>query len=207
MKVTISKFQELYRISLMELSDLEKSSLFVQALTGYSLDKVDAMDIKSYEKLCNKVAKSFNAFSGKIEKGSPKKWVKANGRIYTIEYDINKMDSGKYVEMASFSQDMIGNLHKIIATMSTPIRFGIKGIVKVERDHEEIANDMLDLDFETGYKMSVFFCEVSKDSIKTLPSYLSNQEEMLVAVHLKDSSRHLDGYIMPNWLQNLKVSV
>lgn len=204
MKVTISKFQELYRISLMELTDIEKSSLFVQALTGYSADKVDKMDIRSFEKLCKKVDKTSNILTDKIKTGKPKKWVWANGRLYFLSYDITKMDAGKYIEIATFSQDVIGNLHKIIATMSTPCKLGLKGIVKVDRDHDEIANDMLELEFEIAYQMSVFFCTLFRNSMISIASSLSQEEWKLVEVHLKDFLRHSDGYIMPNWSLSLR---
>lgn len=204
MKVTVSKFQELYQISLMELTDLEKSTLFVQALTGLSPEKVDSMNVRKFEKVCAKVTKSFNSLTEKIKGGKPKNWIWANGRLYFLSYDITKMNAGDYVEIAAFGQDVIGNLHKILATMATPCKLGLKGIVKVERDHEDISNDMLELDFETAYQMSVFFCAVFKNSINSILSSLSQEDWKLAEAPLKDFLRVSDGYTMPNWYLNLR---
>ena len=46
MKVTISKFQELYKISLMEINEAEKSALLVQEFTGLTEEQVNKMPLK-----------------------------------------------------------------------------------------------------------------------------------------------------------------
>jgi hypothetical protein len=55
MKVTISKFQELYKISLMDINEAEKSALLVQEFTGLSDAQVDKMPLKKFNKLCKSI--------------------------------------------------------------------------------------------------------------------------------------------------------
>jgi hypothetical protein len=203
--MTIEKFQQLYSVSLMDATDLEKSSLYVQIMTGYSAEKVDAMSMKSFEKVCSKVAKSFESLSVKMIKSKPRSYVRANGRLYHLTHDVLKMDAGKYVEAATFSEDIIMNLHKIMATMATPIKLGWKGVVKTERDHEFIALDMLKLEFDVAYQSAVFFCKLFDSLIKSLQPFLNSQEVEQVDQQRKDFLQRLDGFTMPNWYLNSRL--
>jgi hypothetical protein len=203
--MTIEKFQQLYSVSLMETTDLEKSSLYVQIMTGYSAEKVDAMSMKSFEKVCSKVAKTFESLSVKMIKSKPKQFVRANGRMYHLTYDVTKMNAGKYVEAATFGADIIMNLHKIMATMATPIKLGWKGVIKTERDHEFIALDMLKLEFDVAYQSAVFFCKLFDSLMKSLQPFLSSQEQEQVDQQRKDFLQRLDGFITPNWYLSSKL--
>ena len=140
MKVSIATFQDLYKISMYNTNEIDRASLLVQALTGKSEHEINRMNIKKFNKLCNNINENFELLNKKMNESKPKQIVKANGRYYWLNYDLSKKpnNAAKYVEVATFSDNIIVNLHKIMATMATPLKLSWKGMVKVEREHEDI---------------------------------------------------------------------
>lgn len=211
MKVSIATFQNLYKISMYNANEIDRASLLVQALTGKSEHEINRMNIKKFNKLCNNINEKFELLNKKMNESKPKQIVKANGRYYWLNYDLSKKpnNAAKYVEVATFSDDIIGNLHKIMATMATPLKLSWKGMVKVEREHEDIANDMLHLDFNVAYHAAVFFWAVFSKSITSMKDYLENQtvKKKELTDILKRFQEHSDGFTNAKWYQNLKVSV
>jgi len=207
MKLSIKKFQELYKISLMDIDELEKSSLLVQSFTGLSIERINKMSIKRFNKLCEIVNKQFEVLNKNMQNDKPKNMVYVNGCFYKINYDLRKKpnNSGTYVELATFSEDIIGNLHKIMASMVTPLKLTWKGLK--EKDHERVAEDMLELDFNVAYHCCVFFWAVFTRSIVDSKDYLMTQttQKELLATELMNFKNHLDGFTTAKWLQNLKV--
>jgi len=207
MRMTIKKFQELYKISLMDIDELEKSSLLVQSFTGLSIDKINKMNIKRFNKLCEIVNKQFEVLNKNMQNDKPKNMVYVNGCFYKINYDLRKKpnNSGTYVELATFSEDIVGNLHKIMASMVTPLKLTWKGLK--EKDHERVAEDMLELDFNVAYHCCVFFWAVFTRSIVDSKDYLMTQttQKELLETELMNFKNHLDGFTTVKWLQNLKV--
>lgn len=212
MKLTIKQFQQINNINKFEIDDLDKSIMFVQVLTGKSEFEVNQMKVKKFNKLCADVLKAFESMMVDLKKDKPKNLIKANGTWYWINYDIAKLDAGRYVETATFGVDLLDNLHKLMATMVVPMKWSWKGLKHVEYDamnHEKIAEDMLQADFTHCYHAAVFFYALFKNSIISLESYLESQtqkkEELKRAMmNFKNLS---DGFTMPNWYQNLKISV
>jgi hypothetical protein len=207
MKLSIKKFQELYKISLMDIDELEKSSLLVQSFTGLSIEKINKMNIKRFNKLCEIVNKQFEVLNKNMQNDKPKNMVYVNGCFYKLNYDLRKKpnNSGTYVELATFSDDIVGNLHKIMASMVTPLKLTWKGLK--EKDHERVAEDMLELDFNVAYHCCVFFWAVFTRSIVDSKDYLMTQttQKELLETELMNFKNHLDGFTTVKWLQNLKV--
>ena len=206
MRMTIKKFQELYKISLMDIDELEKSSLLVQSFTKLSIEKINKMNIKKFNKLCALISKQFEMLNKNLYNDKPKNIVYANGCYYKLNYDLTKKpnNSGTYVELATFNEDIVGNLHKIMASMATPLKLTWKGLK--EKDHERVAEDMLELDFNVAYHACVFFWAVYTKSIVASKDYLmqqTNQKELL-EIELMNFKSHLDGFTTAKWLQNLK---
>jgi len=206
MRMSIKKFQELYKISLMDIDELEKSSLLVQSFTGLSIERINKMSIKRFNKLCEIVNKQFEVLNKNMQNDKPKNLVYVNGCFYKLNYDLRKKpnNSGTYVELATFSEDIVGNLHKIMASMVTPLKLTWKGLK--EKDHERVAEDMLELDFNVAYHCCVFFWAVFTRSIVDSKDYLmqqTNQKELL-EIELMNFKSHLDGFTTVKWLQNLK---
>ena len=191
----------------MDIDELEKSSLLVQCFTNLSEEKINKMSIKKFNYLCTLIKKQFEVLNNKMYNDKPKNMVFVNGCFYKMNYDMTKKpnNSGTYVELATFSEDIIGNLHKIMASMATPLKLTWKGLK--EKDHERVAEDMLNLDFNVAYHACVFFWAVFTKSIVASQDYLmqqTNQKELL-EIELMNFKGHLDGFTTAKWLQNLKV--
>lgn len=215
MRLTIEKFQQLYAISTMQLDDLEKSSRLVQCLTGKSEMEIDSMNIVKYNLLCKKVGKIFDMKARRMSLGKPKDTIKVNGRYYRLILSVKPpFNAGKYVEVLTFKDDVIGNLHKIMASIAIPLRWSWKQFkfVPMEADHESIADEMLDANFDAAYHAAVFFYAVLTHSIKDLEFFLKKEivkkgipimeaEKVLTSLHST-----LDGFIQPRWLRTLNAA-
>jgi len=208
MKVSIKKFQELYSIAQSDLDELTKSSLLIQNLTSKTEQELDKMSIVKYGKLCAKVNKLFEKFTQELDNKKPKQYIKVKGQWYFLNYDIKNQNAGKYVELATFGGDIVNNLHKIMATMATPMVWSWKGLKLYEGEvnHNKVSNDMLETDFEVAYHAALFFCAVLKMSIQNLNIYFQKQKFRKAQRLAKNLGEVLDGYTMPKWYRNLKVS-
>ena len=212
MRLSIKQFQQINHINKLEIDDLDKSIMFVQVLTGKSEFEVNKMKVKKFNNLCADVLKAFESMMVDLKKEKPQNMLKANGKWYWINYDVSKLDAGRYVETATFGVDLLDNLHKLMATMVVPMKWTWKGLVPMEYDamnHEQIAEDMLYADFTHCYHACVFFYALFKNSIINLESYLESQTEK--KMELKEAMMNFknlsDGFTTPNWYQNLKISV
>lgn len=211
MKLTIEKFQTLYEIGKLEMDEFDKSILLVQALTGKSEYEIHKLSVKKYNKLCAEIGKSFELLKKDLINSKPQQTIKVNGKWYFLNYEITKqpMTAGRYVEVSTFSADVIGNLHRIIASMANPLQMTWKGF-KLKKydalDHERISDDMLKLDFNTAYQCCLFFCVLFKESMKVSESFLINQTEQKKEMekNLMDFNKAMDGFITVNWYKNLK---
>ena len=208
MRLSVRQFQEINKVSEFELSELDKSILIVKIFTGYGDKEIDKMSTKKFNRLCKVIKSMIDSYVAKVEKGKPKKFIKVNGTLYRLEYDITRLASGKYVEAITFKDDMIGNLHKLLATMAIPMKWTWKGLKAQPyegQDHSRIAEDMLEADFDVAYHACVFFYAVLTQSIRSLNiSGISQEEQILVALE-KHLFKILDGFTMPNWYRNLKT--
>lgn len=210
MRLSIKQFQDIIEVNKMSIDDLEKSIFFVMILTGKTEFEVNKMSVKRFNKLCKRVLDEFEIMAKGLSDQKPANLIKANGTWYWLDYDIKKMNAGQYVETATFGLDLLTNLHKLLATMATPMKWTWKGLKKVkEKDHEKVAEDMLEAEFRHCYHAAVFFYAVFKESILNLSPYLESQTDK--KEELKEAmigfSKISDGSIMPKWFQNLKISV
>jgi len=176
MKISIKKYQELYDINQMDFSEEEKASLLVQCLTGKNEEQVKQMSKKKYALMCKSINETFNNFSKNMNVDKPRKYVRIGLKIYKLNYKIAQppMNTGRYVETATFVADIDKNIHMILSTMATPMKLTWKGLRPRHVDstmHQSIADDMLKLEFSIGYQSCVFFCNLFKKSIKTSPTY------------------------------------
>ena len=212
MRLTIKKFQELHQASLTNLDEIDKSILLVQIFTGKSEYEINKMSIKKFNRLCANINKSFNKLSNNMLAEKPKNLIKANGKWYWLNLEINELTAGRYVETATYASDVIGNLHKLMATMCVPMKWSWKGLVPDKYNaehHAKYAEDMLHADFNDAYQSCVFFYKLFSESMKALQSSLEEDpmgKEMLNQ-NLTIFNNLMDGYLMPNWSVNLKISV
>jgi len=153
----------------------------------------------------------FEVIHKKITNYNRPKYIKVNKRRYKINYHIEKepMNAGKYVEAITFGKDVIDNLHKLLATMSTPIKFNWRKLkyVPYERDHMDIATDMENVDFEVAYHAAVFFYLLYQISMQVSLPYLVKETKMkgmtedMTRQLVNDLMSILDGLPMPKWSQ------
>lgn len=210
--MTIKQVQELYYIAESTDISIDKSIKMVGVVTGLTPEKVEDMKMDKFNKVCRLIKKQFDVFSTKLERGKPLNYIHVNGRTYRLVYDITnpKMNAGKYVEAATFSSDVINNLHKIMATMAIPVKRKWFKFEPYEREHKDIAADMEAVNFEAAYHAAVFFYTHYRVSMQLIHPYLVKQlvkegaKEMEVEAILKDSLTVLDGFTMPRWSLNMR---
>jgi hypothetical protein len=206
--MTIEKFQQLYAISQLEVDEVEKSIMYVQSLTGKTEKEIESMSIKQFNKVCSKASAAFN-----LKESLPKRIIYANSKAYLMDYE--PKNAGRYVEVSTFIEDTIPNLHKIMASMSVHIKWSWRKmrLVPVPYDatkHEDYANDWLKADFKAAYSTALFFCNLYKESIKALQPYLIREAKMkgiatqTISNNLTDLLNILDGFAQPKRLVNLK---
>jgi hypothetical protein len=164
MKLTIDKFQRLQAIATLDSEEIEKASRLVQVLLEKSEAEVDAMPLKKFAKLCDKLKKAFDLTIDAATMSKPKSIIVANGNVYNLNFDIKPpFNTGRYIEVLTFSKDdPIMNMHNILASICTPMRWSWRkfNYVKTEYDalkHEDYAEDMKQADFRHGYYAMVFF--------------------------------------------------
>ena len=220
MKLTIKKFQELHSITTMEMDEFDKSVKLVECLTDKTPEQVEAMPLKKFESLCNDLNKLFDIKVEQLQNSKPKALIVANGKPYHLNFNIMQppFNAGRYVEVATFATDTIGNMHNILASMVTPLKWNWLKMryVKLPYDatkHEQYANDMLHADFEHAYHASVFFYLVFTNSIKNSKDYLVAEmtmkgvEQEMAVEYIETLLKVLDGCLTQRWYQNLKLSL
>jgi hypothetical protein len=204
--MTIKQFQELYYVASSEDMDFDKSIKMVGIVTGKTPDQVEKMSMARFNITCALVHNHFKIFEKDLLRGKPKKIVRVGKRFYRINYDVTKCKANTYVEVSTFSTDIIQNLHKIMASICTPVR--LKWGKWVE--HEELASELEQMDFEVAYHAAVFFYTLFNVSMEVIQPYLINEmtskgiaKEKAMEM-LTTSQSILDGFIMPRWSQTSK---
>ena len=201
--MTIKQFQELYYVATSDDMDFDKSIKMVGIVTGKTPEQVERMSMIKFNFLCGMVHRQFKIFEKDLMKGKPKKIVRVGKRFYRINYDVTKCKSSTYVEVSTFSTDIIQNLHKIMASIVTPVKFKWGKWV----EHEELASDLEQMDFEVAYHAAVFFYTLFNASMQVIQPYLVNEmikkgiaKEKAEKI-LMNSQSILDGFTMPRWSQ------
>ena len=200
--MTIKTLQELYFISNNKDDDFEKSIKMVSVLTGKSIEKIEAMPMRLFNHHCNRISKQFERIGSDLMASKPKRLLFANGRIYKLNYDLQK--ASKYVEGITFAKDIINDINKLMATIAEPVTWYGR---PYKRSHEDIANDMEQANFEAAYNAAVFFYLQFQISLSLIQPYLMEQlpnHKEKVTEMMTNLMPVLDGFIMPKWSQKLK---
>ena len=208
--MTIKQFQELYFIAQNKEYDFDKSIKMVGVITGQTPEQIETMPMGKFNKVCQRIQKQFYVFDKNLLKGKPKKLVMVNGRFYRINYKVDKkpITAGKYVEVLTFGTSIVENLHKVMASIVTPVTFTGK---PYHREHDEIALDMESVNFEAAYHAAVFFYTQYKVSMQLIQPYLVKEltpmgvEKEAVIQTLNNLQSILDGFTMPKWSLNTRA--
>jgi len=216
--MTIRQFQELYFIGQEGITDttadaFEKSIRMVGVMSGKTPEKVEKMGMARFNKYCQLVNEQFDVIAKNLFEGRPRKIIYCKGRIYRMNYEITKdSNAAVYVDNLHYGKDVVQNLHKIMASIATPLKFSFRKLkfIPYKRDRKDIAQDFERLNFEAAYHAAVFFYTLFSVSMQVSRPYLVKQmtskgiTKAEAEETLQNSSNILDGFIMPRWSQTLK---
>lgn len=175
--ITVQQFQDVYRLSenknLDDMQRLEKVIAILFDKTEKQVEEMTIAEFTDYSKQC-----AFMLNTREIP-GKPVKYIKINGRRYFIEHHpkklMAKMRHRQYVESIHFSDDMIGNIHYLMASLVQPVKWLFIKKKNTANKHEAIASDMLHARFIDVYHTSVFFCKLYRGSIAAIKDYLKDE--------------------------------
>lgn len=212
MIITIEKFQQLFNIANSNMDEVDKSIAFIQIISGKSQADIEKMSIDKFNRVCKMANAIIDESLQKSMDKKPSQYFWVGMRPFFINYDISKLPAGKYIEISHYGSDIIGNLHKIMASLVYEVQLTWKGFKVMPYDasrHQEISELMLKANFKHCYDISVFFYLVFKNSILNLRDYLEqkSQNPELVEKALTGFKEITDGFRMPKWYQNSKISV
>lgn len=171
-KLTVGEYQELYKIHKSQDDELEKSIQSVAIITGKTRWEVEDMDLVKF----NEQARIISIlFSGPIDRIAPKIKVTVNNKKYRVCLNPKKISYGQYVDIQHFLKgNMIENMHKLFACILVPYKFMKQG--KYDgANHEQIAEDVLYMNFIDVHSACVFFLTLWNSSIKATADYLSKK--------------------------------
>ena len=213
-EITVWQYQQIYPIVTKPEKDwttLDVESKLVGILHNLTDTQVDSLSVGEFNKL--KVTLSF--LDDKIE-GKPVKYTEVNGKRYRFIYDVQQIKAARYIETKVFSTDLVGNLHKLAASMVMPQRKNWYGKwVNDKYDaakHSQYAEDLQGANFMHVYQSIVFFYQVYRNWIEVSQAYLVKEmtskgmslEQAKEVVQILCST--LDGNIAPNLLPTTKIS-
>jgi hypothetical protein len=190
---------------------LDVESKLVGILHNLTDTQVDSLSVAEF----NKLKVTLNFLDDKIE-GKPVKYTEVNGKRYKFIYDVQQIKAARYIEAKVFSTDLVGNLHKLSASMVIPQRktwYGRWVDDKYDASkHSQYAEDLQGANFMHVYQSVVFFYQVYRNWIEVSKDYLVQEmmnQGMTMDLALKGVQilcDTLDGSIAPNLLPTTKIS-
>ena len=213
-ELTVWQYQQIYPIVTKPEKDwtnLDVESKLVGIIYNLTDTQVDSLSISQF----NNLRGTLNFLDDKIE-GKAVKYTEVNGKRYRFVYDVQQIKAARYIESKVFSTDIVGNLHKLAASMVMPQRKTWYGKwVDVEYDaakHSQYAEDLQGAKFIHVYQSVVFFYQVYRNWIEISKGYLVNQmmdkgmDTQMALKAVQTLCEILDGSIAPNLLPTKKIS-
>lgn len=208
--VSVWQWQQLQAIAKKnEDTELDKAVKTLAILTDRTENEIDSLSVA---KLTQEL-KSISWISKEEAKPKPVDVIKVHGKRYRCIYDIRNIPFARYIESKFFAEDVVLNLHKIMASMVRPMKLTWRGWKVAKYDaskHEEYAQDLLSAPFESVYGSVVFFCQVFSDSIKSSRDFMKmdlmengmTEEEAEMTMEVLCGA--MDGFIKLPLLPNTK---
>ena len=106
-------------------------------------------------------------------------YISVGKRKYKLNYNAKIAEAGRYIETKYFLSDFKNNVHKIGASMITPMRFTWKGWKEEIYDpskHEEYANDLLSASFEKVFGSVIQWVTNVKDLDNSFKGLFNNPD-------------------------------
>jgi hypothetical protein len=213
-ELTVWQYQQIYPIVTKPEKDwtnLDVESKLVGIIYNLTDTQIDSLTIQQF----NNLRGTLDFLDNKIE-GKPVKYTQVNGKRYRFIYDVQQIKAARYIESKVFSTDLIGNLHKVAASMVVPQRKTWYGKWVDDKydaaKHSEYAADLQASNFIHIYHSVVFFYQVYRNWIEVTKDYLVT--EMMTKGLTKEVADQvvvtlcetLDGNIAPNLLPTTKIS-
>lgn len=206
-KITVQQFQQIYQLSVNdELDEMDKLTQAICILHGKTPEQVEDMTVAEFNDIAKKTAFVFE----KDIPGKAKRYLKANGRKYAIQYKPDHLRFRQYAESSHFSKELIPSLHYLMASVVQPTWLGFIPRRNKAKDHARISNDLLKARFIDVYHTAVFFCNLYTEYIRNIQDYLEN--EMIAKGMTKEKAKALltlsmnvmDGSLLLKEWQNIK---
>lgn len=175
--VSVFQWQQLMDLFLKNDPWLDLETLSVGILCNLTEMEVYSLDEKTYIDILNAIK-----FLHEPPQGEARRYINVNGKRYKCIYDVRNIKAARYIEAKHFGKDVVGNLHRIAASMVQPQKrqlFWHKDVKYDASKHEEYASDLLGAPITAVYGSVVFFCKVYNRSINNLKDYL--KAEMMKA--------------------------
>ena len=213
-ELTVWQYQQIYPIVTKPEKDwttLDVESKLVGIIFNLTDTQVDSLSVKQF----NNLKATLGFLDDKIE-GKPVKYTEVNGKRYRFIYDVQQIKAARYIETKVFSTDLVGNLHKLAASMVMPQRKTWYGMWVDDKydaaKHSEYADDLQASNFIHIYHSVVFFYQVYRNWIEVSQGYLVKEmmnqgmSMELAQKGVQTLCEILDGSIAPNLLPTTKIS-
>jgi len=213
-EITLWQYQQIIPIMTKpdkEWTEIDVDYKLISILTGMTQYQIDSLPLEDLKKERAKLK-----FLKEDITGKPVKYIEVNSRRYRVIYNVKDMPFARYIESKVFGKDVVGNLHKISASMVMPQKRNWLGRwiddVYDASKHEQYSLDMQEAKFVDVYHTLVFFYQVYRNWIEVSKDYMTEemvrmgmtQEEADSVVTLLYAS--MDGNIPQGLLPSRKIS-
>ena len=168
-QVSLKQFQAIQAMLKDEGDVYQKNTELISILSGKDIKEIEKIALKGY----TQILKVLEFINEPIENKLTNSF-KLNGKKYRVISDIYKLNGGQYITLQHLlkdSESVIDNLHQIMAVFAVPYERKWWGWKRGKYDsdqHEEIAEEMLQLPISIAQPLSTFFFENWKRSVERM---------------------------------------
>ncbi|MGN6416111.1 MAG: hypothetical protein ACTHMC_01375 [Pseudobacter sp.] len=205
--ITVQQFQDIHRLSLTpDIDDFERVERAICILFDMTEQQLGDLPVKEFTALARQCT---FALTDQVP-GKPVKSFRIGRKKYAITYDPTKLRHRQYVEILTFGDKPIENMHYIMASLVQPVRWGMRRKNEA-KDHEAISADMLNAKLVDVYHSCVFFCKLWLSLMERIRASLvfqmmqTGMTQSTAQELLSSSINAMAGFIQPGKWQNLNV--
>lgn len=205
--ITVGQFQDIHKLSLSTMDEFDKIEMLISIIFNKTDEQVGNMTRGQF----NDHAKQCAFLLTDEVPGKPVRFINIGVKKYGIIYNPARLRHRQYVEILSYADSPIENMHKIMASLVQRIRFGFWRMNKVE-NHSVVAKDMLRARVVDVYHSAVFFCKLYINSIRVIRPYLEAElmekgaTEEQAQILVTSSINVMAGFIQQEKWQQMNVS-
>jgi hypothetical protein len=197
--VTISQFQEIQAVNSSN-SGIEVAAILIDK----DPDEIRKYDVASLTKIMNALE-----WTSELPKAANyKQMLKVRGVEYWFVNRLTDLTLGEWVDLESYLEDSINNLHKIMALLYRPKIIVFSETQRIIEPYEVVsaaARAVLfkdNVSIDDVYGTLVFFSLIVKESTKIIPAYLLARKKMSLRDMLKLSKSDLREYVARRYRKN-----